>query len=578
MRRIFRNVLFFVCLVAPFFLATGIRAQEEQITTEQITLFNVTVELEQNTDINIREEIHYFFPTPRRGIIREIPTDYKVQAGFRRPTTLVLNNIFYYEKGNPQQRFSDYERSRRSGYAIFRIGQPDVTIRGEYVYVIEYTLRSAINYFDDYDELYLNITGDGWDVPIKEARAEINVPGEITDRICFTGPAGSILSNCSFETVSDEEVKVSADSELSAFEGLTVTLKMPKGTLEDTTARQRIAFLISNIGLLLPVPVFFLVSKVVKKKGKNRKLTVIRHFEPAKGLYPLLAGYVYNAKLDSKHITAQIIQLAIDGHIKIKQEKKNDYLLQKIENEKEIKDEATEVLYSGIFKKEDSINTKKFPTNFYLTVRDIEKKLNSKLYSKKYFDKDRKKLKSSLSTFGVIGLFVAFISFTPLSYMAAVGWSIGILLSSIVLFIFSSRVDLRGEKGNEIYHELEGLKAYIDTAEKDRIEFHNDPKKFRGVFETLLPYAIIFGLERKWAGKFKDLYKEPPNWYEGNMTAFNTYVLASSFTRMNRNVKARSVAPNSAGGFRSSHGAGGGSGFSGGMSGGGFGGGGGSSW
>lgn len=577
MKRIFKSLLF-LCFLIPFIFVEDVRAQESEPSTEQITLFNSTVKLEENTDIHIKEEILYFFPTSRRGIIREIPVDYKVQAGFRRPTTLILNNIYYYEKDQPNQRYTQYERSSKSGYAIFKIGDPDVTIQGEYVYVIEYTLKNAINYFDEYDELYLNITGNGWNVPIMEARTQIKVPGEITDRVCFTGPVDSTLSNCSFETVSEDEVKISTDLQLNTFEGLTVVLKMPKGTLEDTTGRQRIAFLISNIGIFLPIPFFFFFKNILKKKGKNPKLTIIRHFEPMKGMFPLLAGYVYNTKLDSKHITAEIIQLAIDGHIKIKQEKRKNYVLEKCDTKKEISEESARALYAGLFKGKDSVNTKKISSSFYITVRDIDKKLNAKSYNEDYFDKKRKKLKGRFATFGGLGLFLSFFSFGPLSYMAATGWAIGLILSSILSLIFSSRVDLRGKKGNEIYHELEGLKTYINTAEKDRIEFHNDPEKFRGVFEKLLPYAIIFGLEKKWAGNFKDLYKEPPNWYEGNMTAFNSYVLASSIAGISKNVKSRSVAPNSAGGFGSSHGASGGSGFSGGSSGGGFGGGGGSSW
>jgi uncharacterized membrane protein YgcG len=125
---------------------------------------------------------------------------------------------------------------------------------------------------------------------------------------------------------------------------------------------------------------------------------------------------------------------------------------------------------------------------------------------------------------------------------------------------------------------MEGLKMYIDTAEKHRIEFHNNPTKFRGVFEKLLPYAIIFGLEKKWSEEFKEIYQEPPTWYQGDISAFNSYLLASSISDISRNVKSKSAPPNSAGGIRSSHGGSGGSGFSGGSSGGGFGGGGGSSW
>lgn len=562
-------------LLLPSIFALKVNAQTAQ---EEIILFKTEVVLEENTDINIKEEIHYIFPQPKRGIIREIPTDYKVQAGLLRPTTLVLNDIYYYSAENPNIKFDDYERSSNSGYAIFQIGNPDITITGEYVYVIDYTLENAVNYFDDYDELYLNITGDGWTIPIKKVTAQITTPGEITDQLCFTGPIGSTNSNCSFESTSEKGISVSTDSQLNAREGLTVVLKMPNGTLEDTRESQRIAFLLSNLGILLPIPVFFLLLTILKKKGKNEKITIIPHYEPMKDLYPLLAGYIYQTKLDTKHITAEIIQLAIDGYLTIKQEGKREYLLLKNENFQNPPNTESATLCEGLFRDGNSVLTKKISSNFYLTVSSIASQLYAKVYNDEYFSTKRKNLKRALSAIGISVMVLGFYSFAPLSIIAATGWSTGLILSGLLSFIFSFRVDLRSEKGNEVYYEMEGLKMYIDMAEKHRIEFHNNPTKFKGVFEELLPYAIIFGLEKKWSEEFKEIYQEPPTWYQGDISAFNSYLLVSSISNISRNLRSKSAPPNSAGGIRSSHGARGGSGFSGGSSGGGFGGGGGSSW
>jgi len=578
MKRAFKNLFFSVFVFATLFV-TGTRAQEDIPLSEQITLFKSEVVLEQNTDIHIKEEIHYFFPSSRRGIIREIPVDYKIQAGFKRPTTLILNEIYYFKKDQPERTFSQYERSSKSGYAIFKIGDPDTTIQGGYVYVIEYTLRNAINYFDEYDELYLNLTGNGWDVPIRSALAEIKVPGEITDKLCFSGPIDSTESNCSFEDISENEVKIEVDTELQRFEGYTVVLKMPKGTLDDTTGRQRLAFLLSNIGILLPIPVFFFLLNLVNKKGKNKKLTIIPHYEPREDISPLFAAYVYKGgKVDNKNITSEIIQLAIDGHIKIRQEKRNKYILEKDNVNKEIKFDLPSTLYSGLFKGKDSVDTKKIPSDFYLTVQKLNIASQKKAYDEKYFDKKRKNLKGRLLVLGMLAISGSIFIVSAIITIAATGWLLGLFISSVLFIIFSFKVDLKSKKGNELYHELEGLKMYINTAEKHRIEFHNDPEKFRGVFETLLPYAIIFGLEKKWAKEFEDIYKEPPSWYQGDVSTFNSYLLASSIAGIDKNVKTRAVSPNSAGGFTSSHGGSGGSGFSGGSSGGGFGGGGGSSW
>ena len=137
--------------------------------------------------------------------------------------------------------------------------------------------------------------------------------------------------------------------------------------------------------------------------------------------------------------------------------------------------------------------------------------------------------------------------------------------------IATSKLDIRTSKGNKLYYELLGLKMYINTAEKKRIEFHNNPKKYSGIFEKLLPYAIIFGLEKKWIKEFEDIY-EQPDWYQGNFSNFNTYMLVNSISSMNNNLNAANV------GYSSSSAGSWGSGFSSGSSGGGTGGGGGGSW
>ena len=139
----FLKGLILTLFLFPFFLISGVHANE------QINLFKSDIVLEKNTDINIREEIHYFFPTPRRGIIREIPTKYKVKGGLQRPTLLKVNEIYYYSENNPKLRYSDYEITYKSGYIVIKVGNPDSTITGEYVYIIDYKLRNAVNYFED---------------------------------------------------------------------------------------------------------------------------------------------------------------------------------------------------------------------------------------------------------------------------------------------------------------------------------------------------------------------------------------------------------------------------------------------
>jgi len=575
MKRKLLLVLSFVVL----FLGVSFKTSFAQEYVEQIKNFVTDVTFNQDATIDVKEEIHYYFPYERHGIYREIPISYRVTGSFKRSTKLKLNNLYYYPVDNTSLIKDSYSTSFRNGYRIYQIGEEETYIQGDYVYVLDYTLTYAVNYFDDHDELYLNLSGDSWEVPIASAYADIHLPAEAQEAVCYTGRFGSTGENCKIEYSDDRKtLRISITEPLDAYEGYTVAVKLPFGSIENTEDEQRIQWVISNIGIFLPIPVLIFLIPWVKKNGKNKKLTIIPHYHAPKDLTPTLSGFLYTKRPQNKYLTANLIDLAVRGYLKIKQISKRKYELVKTDKAYDGLDEVEQELLEGIFKKGDTVEIDKISSTFYRTVNNINAKISKQVYEKELFSKDRKKKRNTLLTIGILLSVVLIPAATLLIMNASTGWLIGLVLTVLILFIATGSIDLRGKKGNEVYHELLGLRMYIDTAEKKRIEFHNDPEKFRGIFEKLLPYAMIFGLEKKWAGEFKDLYDTPPDWYVGNMNTFDTYMMTRAFTRMNSAIQSKSVQPGSKGGFRVSGGASGGSGFSGGSSGGGFGGGGGGSW
>jgi len=546
--------------------------------TDYIKVFNSNITLNQDASIAIKEKIDYYFTFARHGIYREIPVNYKVTGSFTRPTLLKLNNLYYYQADYPEIHDSSYERSLNNGFAILKIGDADTTIIGDYSYVLDYKLTYAINYFDDHDELYINVTGTGWDVPINSVVANITVPGKITDKLCYTGVTDSTTSNCTFTELGENKVTVKADS-LGVYEGLTVVLAMPKDTVANTTSQQRIQSVIANLGLFIPILAIITVIIISPRVNRNKKLTIIPNYNVSKGWNPLRSGFIYKKGLPSNIITAQIINLAINKYIKIKQISNKDYEL--IKTEKEPPTDAEEkILYDGLLGEKDSVSLKSLSTKFYSTVTTLKASVEKRIYAEEYFSTSQRSISNKFGIGGIIGVLLCFFLAASFANNAAMSWFWGLLISFIILTIFGFQIDKRSVTGNEMYYELEGLKMYINTAEKHRIEFHDNPKKYLGVFEKLLPYAMIFGLEKKWAKEFEDLYIEQPDWYEGNNhnNMFNAYLLTNSLNHMNQQVVSHATPSNSANGFSSSHGGSGGSGFSGGSSGGGFGGGGGGSW
>jgi uncharacterized membrane protein len=138
----------------------------------------------------------------------------------------------------------------------------------------------------------------------------------------------------------------------------------------------------------------------------------------------------------------------------------------------------------------------------------------------------------------------------------------------------------RTAKGVAALEQVKGLKLYMETAEKDRmakLQAPNapyasnaaEPVKTVELFEKLLPYAIVLGVETQWAKQFEALYTSPPDWYGGSWSTFNSVYLVNSISEgVGSAVNTSFSSPKSS----SSSGFGGG-GFSGGGGGGGGGGG-----
>ncbi len=578
MKKIISLVFTVFVLLSSFQLPVVAQEVEESSissnSTERITLFESYIEQDKSTEITITEKIHYYFPTSRHGIFREIPISYKVKGGFQRPTILVVKDLKYYPEDNPYDIKDSYTRSTESGYAKLKIGDKDEYISGDYVFEITYSLTHATNFFDTHDELYLNITGNEWNVPIDRVETTIKLPGEITKYLCYTGKNNFTEENCTvIESQSETENKISFEADgLKMYEGLTAVIAMPKGTLKDTRDEQKIQFLLANIGILLPIPVILFLFLFIKKNNYNKKLTVIPHYNPPKDIYPTLASAVLQNININKAIAGEIIQLAISGYITIEQTDKKKYILHKTEKDTSDLKTIQSTLLNGLFASKNEIDISTLSTSFYNTINQINTSLGSEQESNGFLDKRNKNFKQALTGIGLVLGIGCFFALNLVQQYALLGWFIGVVASAVAMAISSNFVDTRTELGNERYYELLGLKMYINTAEKHRIEFHNDPKKFSGVFEKLLPYAIIFGLEKKWAEEFSDIYKQP-DWYTGDFDSFDAYMLTRSVSNLNSGI-GKAVTRS----YSSSHGGSGGSGFSGGSSGGGFGGGGGGSW
>jgi uncharacterized membrane protein YgcG len=157
----------------------------------------------------------------------------------------------------------------------------------------------------------------------------------------------------------------------------------------------------------------------------------------------------------------------------------------------------------------------------------------------------------------------------------AIGFAIIATIATAIL-LFRTPVTARGA---EVRDHLTGLELYIHLAEADRLRMLQSPEgalrernestgdtDVLKVYEALLPYAVLFGLEKEWSVELSRYYTErSPDWYSGS-GAFNGAIFASSIASMSDSIassytgSASSSSRGGSGGGGSSGGGGGGGG------------------
>jgi len=540
-------------------------------STGYIKKFHSDITINSDGTINIAEYIDYDFGTSgeeRHGISREIPY-IKINEDEKRYKLDIKINEITDQNGNKIK----YTTAKEDDKLKIKIGDPDVLISGEKSYVIKYSVSGAITYFTDRDELYWNLSGNHWDVPINEFEAEIKLPNGANQNntrfVCYEGYYGSTAQNCSI-FFSNEKVVVKSNKTLSPGEGITAVVSIPKGLVAKIEpVEDKIGWLwalaeIVVYGALSIWYIFLPVKKIVdylkdKSYTKKNARIVSAWFEPPKYddgrvFTPAETGFILDKSVDHKELTATIISLAQRGFLKIKEDEKNHFTFVKLKDAEspELRKFEKEVMLA-IFEQGNEVKDEnlKTSTSLFSKIKKFNKYVEEEVVNQGMFEK--KPSKEYEKDMLLLGL-----GFFTMNFFLGV-----------VLIILGGKSVRRTKKGIEKYSEAKSLCNFF-VSQEEQLNFQSKNQMF---FEKLLPYAAAFGVEKVWAERFKDITMVKPDWYEGS--DFTTTAFVSSMTR-NIGGSVKSAYRSGMSSTRSSSGFS--SGFSGGHSGGGGGGGGGGSW
>src|SRR3989344_5820817 len=604
--------LSFLALILVFgYFSRVANAQSLVFSQEAILSFDSAIIVNIDNSINVSETIQYTTGAEERhGIYRDI---YPYSSENKR---MNIGNIVVTDENGTNYQF---QVSEVNEYIRIKIGDPDRTFHGQKTYVIKYRATRAVAQLDSFDEIYWNVTGNEWVMPIYRAQASACLPsgGTSTQSACYFGLKGS-KDKCQLISEIAGTSMCSAPSVLGPRQGLTVAVGFPKGIVAPYTSSDATASFFDRSGswlvaILLPILTLLFSLMYWYKKGRDARGTdvIVPQYDAPHELTPMEIGGIINEKVDVRNISAEIIYLATKGYLKINQlderyigiSKTPDYQLEKLKDFSDLQNDFDKKLLAGLFNSQPRSTLSSFANYFVKdTTLDENQTLNTLARSvklsnlKNVFYKDEllvvvsvadallaKGYYKNLGKMKNGGMRLSFIVILSLLAIVFLGemfnvlhikgdpfpFVAGTLLSFAIYGVVSYFNPAKTEKGVIAKEYILGLKDYLQIAEKDRLQFHNAPEKKPEIFEKLLPYAMVLGVSDIWAKEFEGIYTVPPSWYsgpsEGAFSAVAFSKIADNFNTFAENYML--ATPRRSGGS-------GGSGFSGG----GGGGGGGGSW
>lgn len=553
-----------------------------------IQVFDSEIKLNYDGSLDVKEVITVNFDGGyHHGIYRDIPLELKgtignYLLGFKVNEVLMDGRDVSAEKST--RRYGGGKDLR------LRIGDSDKTISGIHVYTIEYSAVLGARYFEEWDELYWNVTGNRWEDRIDSSHCTVVFPSPIPlsneDIKIFVGVYGSDKTTEKY--VSTNESLSFGTGTLYPGYGTTVDIKFPKGYLTEpplsTTLSLKLKSYIGPVlAILLPLFTFALLFKRWHREGKDFPVeTVTVKYNPPKDLTAAEVGTILDQRVDPVDITSILFDLARLGYLSIEEIETNKFLFLKkkdykikilkdmdLDEEKHLR----EFLKGLKAKGGNEFLISDLKGEFYTYVKDVTEEIYKSVKKKKYFYGNPDKVRKKYTSFGAAALFIG-IWATPFAFGLFTGTgasiTVGIALSGLITLMFGPAMPKRTYKGREVLTDIFGFKEFLVRAEKERLKrmLEQNPK----IFFDFLSYAIALGVVDEWAERFSGLQIETPSWYNtyggvhGPIMANN---IASSIGNTIGAFSAASSPPRgSSSGF-----SGGGGGFSGGGGGGGGGGG-----
>ncbi len=482
--------------------------------------------------------------------------------------------------------------------------------------VIRYRVDDAIRFFyrgsepGPMDELYWNVTGNAWDMPIDRTRGRVVLPEGAAPRrhAVYTGSAGTTLAGSTATSrVTERGLEFAATRPLEPYEGVTVAVGWAPGLVASRPGeRERgVREVVRLWPLGLPLLVFGLCLRAWRRRGRDpREESIVVQYEPPEGMSPTELGTLIDHEAEMRDITATLVDLAVRGYVGIEErsEKKLMGLITSTEfvffrrrprtDWGELAPHEQRYL-QGLFQhatvveagwddghpwggaartaaETEQVALLQLTHQFYKALPPIRDAVYDSLVARGYYRRRPDSVKnlwmglSAVPLFGGVAL-AGWVEGMAWNGVSALALGAAGVVSAVIVFIFSRVMPARTPAGARAREAALGFREFLSRVESERYRrMITSPE----MFERFLPHALAFGVADRWANAFEELYQEPPQWYRGSGTgSFHATDFSSRMSTLSSSASSTmSSSPSSSGsgGGGSSgggSGGGGGSGF-----------------
>jgi uncharacterized membrane protein YgcG len=531
--------------------------------------------VKKSGEVIVNENIYTDFNELRHGIYRMIPYSYS-NNGNRYTTGLSNINVDNYQ----------FQTSTEKGNYRIRIGDPNAKVTGKHRYSIHYTIEGPFIDLQSFQELYWNVVGNDWPTTIDYVSCRIEFEEDFTDQqlAVYTGRQKEV-NKAAFISKTGNIITAYTSKPLQSGEGFTLAIMLPANYIS-TGKVMRVEvpkppkpkpapIPISNqlpwaALILSPIAYLYYLRNKFKSEEDDFYKKITPKAYPPLDLTPAEVGTFHDNIVHDRDVISLIPYWGYQGHLRMEHDSNyGDTYITKVSDLTTGRPPYEYKLFDAIFSYGDSVPLSTLKDNFYQEFSMVKSMVKKELNQLAMYDENYSYWFKSwrMILLSLVFIPVLIFAFIKGYLMVGVAAIIG-LMAVIVLTTLSYKLT---EKGQRVNQDL--LNFYTFLKNKDDYDYSqlikDDPKYFEKVF----PYAVAFGLDKRFVQRMTPFQTTAPMWYGMYGMPMSTQPM-SDFGE-NFSPKEISSAFSS---YPVSSGSSGGSSGGGGFSGGGFGGGGGGSW